>query len=525
MVFGNEYVYNSAAIGGTNKVRWLDSSRFIVVYRDDGNSSYSTAQVGTVSGDVVIYGSKYVFNTTGRTFPTFDIVDTDKIVCTSNAPTAGSAGSAVVGGSISGDVITFGSIVNLPMIQYSQVVKLDTNKFFIVYNASSDGSSSNRSNYITGTLSGTTLTLSSPTQIATHNALFIRGAAIDTDRVFFIYRRSDNSTTEARIYDDGTGVGSATVLTDVSTPHDVGKISTTQVVVGFRDSDGTGALIADISGSTITINSKYLIYVGSSSVNNSLSVFNSGSSFLYAYRDGTNSNIGTVVEGTISGTTITYDIPVVFNTADSNFIGIDFKNDVDFVISYQDIGNSNYGTAILGATSNIDDIDGNLTLFGTMDVIINFIDDVDGGITLSGSFEAGRIINYDLDGSITLSGDMTQLITYVVGVDGTVSISGELERVINYSEDIDGQLNLLGNFDYTTTYFNNIDGQLTLSGDLDYNTDYLIDADGTITISGGFEDLGVIFKGKEVSSTSKITLNISAVSKIIRESKNLSKMR
>jgi hypothetical protein len=65
-----------------------------------------------------------------------------------------------------------------------------------------------------------------------------------------------------------------------------------------------------------------------------------------AYQDAGNSSYGTAVVGTVSGTSITFGTPVVFESAASQYISATFdSNSNKVVIAYQDNGNSNFGTA------------------------------------------------------------------------------------------------------------------------------------------------------------------------------------
>ena len=78
----------------------------------------------------------------------------------------------------------------------------------------------------------------------------------------------------------------------------------------------------------------------------------SNSKVVLAYRDSGNSQYGTAIVGTVSGTSISFGTPVVFETADTrhNSVVYDPSNQ-KVVIAYSDIGNSGRGTAIVGTVS------------------------------------------------------------------------------------------------------------------------------------------------------------------------------
>jgi len=71
-----------------------------------------------------------------------------------------------------------------------------------------------------------------------------------------------------------------------------------------------------------------------------------------AYRDGANSNYGTAIVGTVSGTSISFGTAVVFESANAYFISSTYDSTNNrIIIAYNDSGNSNYGTAIVGTVS------------------------------------------------------------------------------------------------------------------------------------------------------------------------------
>ena len=71
-----------------------------------------------------------------------------------------------------------------------------------------------------------------------------------------------------------------------------------------------------------------------------------------AYRDAANSNYGTAVVGTVSGSSITFGTPQVFKTASSEHIAATFDSDAGkVVIFWRDQSSGDYGKAIVGTVS------------------------------------------------------------------------------------------------------------------------------------------------------------------------------
>ena len=68
---------------------------------------------------------------------------------------------------------------------------------------------------------------------------------------------------------------------------------------------------------------------------------------IVCYQDVGNSNYGTAVCLTLSGTTVTADTAneVVFNSATSYYISVTTMDSTHAIVCYADGGNSSYGTA------------------------------------------------------------------------------------------------------------------------------------------------------------------------------------
>ena len=128
------------------------------------------------------------------------------------------------------------------------------------------------------------------------------------------------------------------------------------------NSDGTVSVVASTpagGGTPVVFESADTTYTSATFDSNSNKV-------VIAYRDVENSNYGTAVVGTVSNTSISFGTPVVFEAASSVFISATFdSNSKKVVIAYRDAGNSNYGTAIVGTVS------GTSISFGTAVVFVS----------------------------------------------------------------------------------------------------------------------------------------------------------
>ncbi len=78
----------------------------------------------------------------------------------------------------------------------------------------------------------------------------------------------------------------------------------------------------------------------------------SATDFVIAYQDEGNSNYGTAIVGTVSGGSVSWGAESVFNEASTSFIAISALSANDFVVAYRDAGNSYYGMVRVGTVGS-----------------------------------------------------------------------------------------------------------------------------------------------------------------------------
>ena len=108
------------------------------------------------------------------------------------------------------------------------------------------------------------------------------------------------------------------------------------------NSDGTVSVVTgatEETGTAVVFESADSAYISAASIGNDKIVI--------GYRDVGNSSYGTAVVGTASGTTISFGTPVVFESAGILYTSVASIGIGKVVIGYRDGGNSNYGTAIV----------------------------------------------------------------------------------------------------------------------------------------------------------------------------------
>ena len=258
-VVGTPEIFNTGTSTNIKIAYDSNAQKVVVVYRDSSNSSYGTAVVGTVSGTSISFGTPVVFNSYSTYYPA--------VVYDSNAQ-----------------------------------------KVVIAY---SDGSNSSYGIAVVGTVSGTSISF---------------GTAV----VF------EDSTTS---YISSTYDSNAQKIVIAYRGYPTAPVSAGQAVVGT------------VSGTSISFGTPVVFQ--NNIVYHTASTYDSNAQkVVIAYRDNGNSYYGTAVVGTVSGTSISFGTPVVFESSTSNYIsGAYDSNAQKVVIAYRDDGNSSYGTAVVGTVS------------------------------------------------------------------------------------------------------------------------------------------------------------------------------
>jgi hypothetical protein len=340
------------------------ANKFVVAYYDGGNSGYGTAIVGTVSGTALSFGSEVVFNSGATRYisVSFDPNTANKFVIAYQDSDNNNYGGAIVG-TISGTTLSFGSeVVFNSSDTYNPFVTFDPNtagKFVVAYK---DVGNSSYGTAIVGAVSGTTITYGSESVFNSGNSAEI-SAAFDPNTagkfvvVYVDYSNSSYGTAAVGTVSGTTiSFGSEYVYNSATSyynycafdPNTAGKF-----VVAYRAESNSGygeSVVGTVSGTTISFGSTYVFNSGQTYYPSVSSDPNTANKFVIAYKDGSNANYGTVIVGTVSGTSISYGSEFVFESARSDHISVAFDPNTagKFVVAYLDDANSSYGTAIVG---------------------------------------------------------------------------------------------------------------------------------------------------------------------------------
>jgi len=426
---------NAATYDSTN-------NRVVIVYKDYFNSFYGTAVVGTVSGTSISFGTPVVYQYANFSFPAIAYDSTnDRVVITYMDSGNSNYATAIVGDvDPSNNSITFGTK--------------------IAYNSA-------RSDYTRATFDST------------------------NGKVVFTYMDTgNNSYGTARVGEinpsnNSITFGSEVVFNSADSAYIGATFDSTsgKVVIGFasRYSPHRGrAVVGEVSGTSISFGTP-VIFDSTSRTEYAEPAYDSSTDrIVIAYRDGNNTERGTAVVGEVSGTSISFGTPQVFdsNTIYTPSTVYDSVNQ-KVVIGYSDSGNSSSGTAIIATVypSNNNITFGSPTTF------------TPGGATyISGAYDSAnkRIVFAYMDdpwGS-TFHG---KAVVYAVNTISTNLTSENYIGISNgaYSDGQTATIQLIGSVD---------DAQSSLTP----GQKYYVQDNGTLAESGS------VFAGTAVSSTSLV---------------------
>lgn len=336
----------------------VSSGNIVITYRDLDNSNYGTAIVGTVSGTSISFGTPVVFASANAQNPRaiYD-ASNSKVVVAYSDQSDGSKGKAVVG-TVSGTSISFGTAVEFDSSATSDIAGVyDSTNGRIVLIYRSTGS--NKGTGIVGTVSGTSISFGAIAYFTGGNAANLSSAFDSSNsRVVVSYKDAGGSGYGTTIIGtvSGTSIsyGTAVVfdssnIAETTTAYDS---TNARIVVGWKSGvDGYSyGIVGTVSGTSISFGTQVLFEAASAS--NPASLYDPDSNrVVFAYRDGGNSNYGTAIAGTVSGTSISFGSASVFESANAARISIAYDSvNKKIVISYQDNGNTKAGTSIVADT-------------------------------------------------------------------------------------------------------------------------------------------------------------------------------
>jgi hypothetical protein len=300
--FGAPVVFRSAFTSDISATYDSAAQRVVIAYRDGGNSNFGTAIVGTVSGTSIGFGTAVVFRNAGitRISATYDSAAQRVVIAYADNSDFGIA----IVGAVSGTSISFGTAV-------------------VFNNASTSG------------ISATYDSAAQRVVIAYQNVDMF---AIGTARVGTVSGTSITFGTPV-VFRDGSS------SFNISTTYDA---NAQRVVIAYADGGTSGiAIVGTVSGTSISFGAP-VVFRSASTGRTSVTYDSNAQRVVIAYVDGGNSFFGTAIVGTVSGTSISFGNPVVFESAGTDFVSTTYDaNAQRVVIAYQDADSSNFGTSVV----------------------------------------------------------------------------------------------------------------------------------------------------------------------------------
>ena len=413
---GSEVVFETAQSYHILPIFDSSNNKIVIIYTDSGDSNHGKAVVGTVSGTSISFGTPVTFNaaTTYSSSGTFDSNSNKVVIVYKDVGDSNKTNSIV--GTVSGTSISFGSeatITTNTISESSTTFDSNLNKVVTFYK---DTSNSNYGTAAVGTVSGTSISYGTPVVFeSAQSSLYQQSSCFDTssNKTVVVYTDGGNSSHGTAIVGtvSGTSIsfGTAVVFHAAGTANSVCAFDTTnnKVVIAYEDtadSEKGKSLVGTVSGTAISYGSEVEFESGGIQEVGMTFDPDSGKAVV-VYMDKGNSNHGTYAVGTVSGTSITYETPVVFAAATSERCTATYDTNSDkVVIGFEDGGNSNYGTSVVlqVGSSNASDF------VGISNAAIS--DSAAGNVTVQG----GLITNSDL-ATLTIGS------TYYVQDDGSLA--------------------------------------------------------------------------------------------------------
>ena len=330
-----------------------NANKVIVAYRV---STFGNAIVGTISGNSISFGSAATFSSNSPTAidAIYDASQQKVVICYYDS---GAGNSKSVVATISGTSVSFGTPVTFesgqagePKMAYDSA----NQKIVIAYQ---DVNNSSYGTAVVGTVSGTSISFGSPVLFRDLAGVSKTSIAYDSGngKIVIAYQDAGMSNKYRAIVGtvSGTSMSFGTavdVYGGVVAPDMAYDANAGKIVITFRENVANTkgyAIVGTVSGTSISFGTAVLF---NDAVTNDTSVVYDSNlkKMIISYRDNGNSNYGTVVVGTVTGTTMTFGSELVFESAATSLVSSVYdSSSMRTFIAYIDEGNSSYPTGVV----------------------------------------------------------------------------------------------------------------------------------------------------------------------------------
>jgi hypothetical protein len=350
LTYGTEVTFESANTDSIGMCFDSTAGKVLIVYRDNGNSYYGTAVVGTVSGTSISFGTPAVYNSSDSSInqAAHDPTANKNLIAYYGSTPGYSFG---VVATISGTSVTFGTPVNS---SNSVTVSTNWDRAPVVYNAEikkpvflyQEGASPYNLKYSIGTITGTAIAFSDHTTIGPYAKRY-PAAVYDpaTKQMITAFRSDSPDEGQSYVFNQEyttTNLTSTNLLGIAS-----GAISDTATgTINTWGSRNEAAFPVLATGSTTNLTGK------TQSPYPDITYDITQGKFVVFFEDGNNSNYGTAVVATVSGSTVSFGTPVVFNSGTTIALGATYSEaNGRHVVVYPNYSDSQKATAAVGTVS------------------------------------------------------------------------------------------------------------------------------------------------------------------------------
>ena len=350
---GTAVTFESATVGYTSTVFDSANNKIVIAYRDTGNSNYGTAIVGTVSGNSISFGTAVVFESANVEYvaATFDSNSNKVVIGYRDSPATD--GVAIVG-TVSGTSISFGSPAVFDTNNVSDMgVAFDSDTNQVIFAYQQGGTNSGVA--VVGSVSGTSISFGSVITVDSQRSAY-NSVAYDTNeqKVVIAFQDDSNFYGAVRVGTvSGTSIsfGTKTYFASANTryPSITYDSSAQKVVVAYSDfgnSNKGTAIVGTVSGTSITFGTEVIFE--DAVITRVTSVYDPTSNkTIVSYADDGNNQYGTFSAGTVSGTAISFTTPVVYQTSLVSGLGIAADTNAGKVVATYNDGSANVGKAVV----------------------------------------------------------------------------------------------------------------------------------------------------------------------------------
>jgi len=318
---GTTTTFTTDQIGLTMAATYDSSNqRVVVAYRDTDASNLGYAIVGTVSGTTISFGTpvQFVAQAVSSIALTFDSTNNKVVLVYNN--TFQSKGYAAVG-TVSGTSISFGTAVQVSSgtIGWSSAVFDAVNgKVVIAYQSLGSG------NAVVATVSGTSISLGTEVTFDASNSWYISAVSVGTSKVVIAYSLVSTSQGKAIVGTvSGTSISFGTAVAFVASSNGryisaAYDTTNTKVVIAYANVNTApyygAAIVGTVSGTSISFGTA-VQFAASTIVSDVNAAYSpTAGRVLITYSNNSNSYYGTLIVGTVSGTSISFGPSSIFSS-------------------------------------------------------------------------------------------------------------------------------------------------------------------------------------------------------------------